>query len=257
MYEDLRGRRVLVTGSSQGIGLAVARAFAGAGALVGLNARRAPEGLDDLLEDLGGPERAAFFAGDLSQTEACRSLVEDYVARFGGIDILVNNAGALVGRTPLEEIDDDFYAAVGDVNCRSALMCTRFALPHLRKAAADGGEMSSVILVGSIAGSAGGGPGAGLYGAAKAWLQNIQKNWVSFHTGDGIRFNTVSPGTVDTAFHADKTDAARQAISSGIPMGRFGRPEEMAPAFLFLASNRSAGYITGQVLEVNGGQYMP
>ncbi|WP_172329415.1 SDR family NAD(P)-dependent oxidoreductase [Mangrovicoccus sp. HB161399] len=255
MHDDLAGRRVLVTGSSQGIGLAVACAFAAAGARVGLNARSAPGGLDALLDGLGGG--AAFFPGDLSRTADCERVVEDCAARFGGLDILVNNAGALVGRVPLEEIDDAFYDAVGSVNCRSALMCTRSALPHLKRSAAETGQMASVILVGSIAGSTGGGPGAGLYGAAKAWLQNIQKNWVAFHTADGIRFNTVSPGTVDTAFHADKDAAARAAVSAGIPMGRFGRPEEIAPAFLFLASNAAAGYVTGQVIEVNGGQFMP
>jgi 3-oxoacyl-[acyl-carrier protein] reductase len=115
---------------------------------------------------------------------------------------------------------------------------------------------ASVILVGSIAGWNGGGSGAELYGAAKTWIHNIQKNWVAFHTKDGVRFNTVSPGTFDTAFHADKTEAVKAQISTGIPMGRFGRPEDVSPSFLFFASNLVSGYVTGQSLEVNGGQYM-
>lgn len=258
MFNDLKGKRVLITGSSMGIGLAAARAFARCGARVGLNARHEPRQLDALLASLradGG--EADFFAADLSDSAACAQLIQDFVARFGGIDVLINNAGGLVGRKPLSEIDDDFYKAVGDLNMRSALMCTQAALPHLKTAAASSGQTSAVISVGSIAGHTGGGPGASLYGAAKAWLHNIHKNWVDYHTQDGIRFNIVSPGTVDTAFHADKSDEVRQRISAGIPMGRFGQAEDIAPAFLFFASHACSGYITGQILDVNGGQFMP
>ncbi|WP_119154092.1 SDR family NAD(P)-dependent oxidoreductase [Caldimonas tepidiphila] len=258
MFEDLKGKRVLVTGATQGIGWAAAQAFARHGARVGFSGRNAPADLPARLDELGahGGE-GMYLAGDLSKSEDCRRMVEAFVERFGGIDVLVNNAGGLVGRKPLSEIDDEFFDAVQDLNARSALMTTRFALPHLKAAAQQSGETSSVILVGSIAGYTGGGPGAGLYGAAKAWLHNIQKNWVTYHTADGIRFNTVSPGTFDTAFHADKSAETKAAIARSIPMGRFGRPEDAAPTFLFFASHAASGYITGQILDVNGGQYMP
>jgi 3-oxoacyl-[acyl-carrier protein] reductase len=257
-FPDLKNKRVLITGSTMGIGLATAQAFALQGAHVGLNGRKPPQQLDDILASLradGG--ETDFFAADLSDSPACAQLINAFVARFGGIDVLINNAGGLVGRKPLETIDDEFFDAVTDLNMRSVLMTTRFALPHLRESAKQSGQTSSVISVGSIAGHTGGGPGAALYGASKAWLHNIHKNWVDFHTADGIRFNIVSPGTVDTAFHADKNEEVRQRISAGIPMGRFGKAQEMSPAFLFFASHACSGYVTGQILDVNGGQYMP
>jgi 3-oxoacyl-[acyl-carrier protein] reductase len=257
MFQDLKGRRVLITGSTLGIGLAAAEAFVRMGAKVGLNGRRLPTDIDTTLARLNALEgEAAFFQADVGTEQGSAALVADFVARFGGIDVLVNNAGGLVARKQLPDIDTAFFHAVLDVNVLSAVMVTREALPHL-KASAQSGQSSAVILVGSVAGDIGGGPGAALYGAAKAWLHNVQKNWVNFHSADGIRFNTVAPGTIDTAFHADKSEEVKAKIGAGIPLGRLGRPEECAPAFLFLASHACSGYMTGQILNVNGGQFMP
>ncbi|AHG21901.1 3-ketoacyl-ACP synthase [Chania multitudinisentens RB-25] len=258
MFSDLNNKRVLITGSTAGMGLATAQAFAKQGAKIGINSHVATPGLEQTLGSLRqlGAE-VEFFQADITKSAECSSLIEAFVARFGGLDVLINNAGGLGGRANLEAIDDEFYQHVMDLNARSALMMTKYAIPHLRASAKKSGETSCVISTGSIAGREGGGVGAGIYAASKAWLHDIHRNWVKEFTGDRIRFNIVSPGTIDTAFHDGKSDELRAKIAASIPMGRFGYAEEVAPTFLFFASHACSGYITGQILDVNGGQIAP
>lgn len=257
MFRDLQGHRALVTGSTSGIGLAAARLLLESGAHVGFHGREDNPGdaVQALLAEHA--ERAAYFCADLTSTDTCGALVKQFVARFGGLDVLINNAGGLGGRRGLESIDDEFYDSVMDLNVRSVLMTTRFAIPHLRDSAQKSGQTAAVVSTGSIAGRDGGGPGASVYAASKAWLHTAQRNWVKEFTKAGIRFNAVSPGSIVTAFHADKDQATLDRIAASIPMGRFGTPDEVAPTYAFLASHACSGYITGQILDVNGGQICP
>ncbi|MDP5255368.1 MULTISPECIES: SDR family NAD(P)-dependent oxidoreductase [unclassified Vibrio] len=258
MFNDLAGKRILITGSTIGMGLAAAKLFVQLGAKVGLNGRTHSDAIDQLVAELNQEQgEAAFFAADLTQSAQCQQLVQDFTDHFGGLDILINNAGGLGGRSPLEGIDDAFYDHVMNLNARSALMMTKYAIPFLKQSAQQSGQTSCVISTGSIAAREGGGVGAGIYAASKAWLHDIHRNWVKEFTKDNIRFNIVSPGTIDTAFHDGKSDEVRTAIANSIPMGRFGTSEEVAPSFAFLASHACSGYITGQVLDVNGGQIAP
>ncbi|WP_058911917.1 SDR family NAD(P)-dependent oxidoreductase [Entomohabitans teleogrylli] len=257
MLKELQGKRVLITGSTTGIGLATARLFLQYGACVGINGRR---GIDDpqVVEEFGRlPGEFSTFSADLTRSENCRQLVEAFVGRFGGIDVLINNAGGLGGRSPLEKIDDAFYDHVMDLNVRSVLMMTKFAIPYLREAARQTGITTAVLSTGSIAGRDGGGIGAGVYGSAKAWVHDIHRNWVKEFSKDNIRFNIVSPGSIDTAFHHGKSEEVLQKMRDSIPMGRFGASEEVAPTYLFLATHAFSGYITGQIVDVNGGQMAP
>lgn len=258
MFQDIKGKRVFITGSTSGVGLAIARLFAQFGAKLGINGVRSAEQAAPILHHLAqlGAE-AVYIQGDVSQSQVCQRCVDQFVATFGGIDVLINNAGGLGERRNLEEIDDTLFDRVMDLNARSALMMTKFAIPYLRQSAKDSGTTSAVISTGSLAGREGGGIGAGVYAAAKAWLHDIHRNWVKEFTKDNIRFNVVAPGSIDTAFHQDKSPQTLANIASTIPMGRFGKIEEVAPSYLYLASHNMSGYVTGQVIDVNGGQLTP
>ena len=247
MFDDLKGKSVVVTGGVTGIGGAASLAFAAAGAKV-------------VAQYLGGgPELAAIEkAGittlklDLTEEGAPQRLIDAAVAQHGRIDVLVNNAGSLVGRIPVTELDDPFIDKVFDLNCRQLIHCCRLAAV-LMKAQASG----TIINVTSIAARNGASPGGAVYAGAKAFVSAFSKTLAKELVGHGIRVNCVSPGTIHTSFHDRFSDEAkREATRKTIPMQRLGTAEDCAGTFLYLASGKASGYVTGQVIEVNGGQLM-
>lgn len=258
MFNDLKNKKVLITGSTKGIGLAAALEFAKQGAVVGINSHSMDADTEQAIaqfENLG--VSFAYFKHDLSRSEECAALVNEFVSRFGALDVLINNAGGLGIRAGLEALDDAAYDLVLNLNIRSVVMTTKYAIPHLKASASKSGTTAAVISTGSIAGREGGGLGACLYGGSKAVIHNLHRNWVKEFTASNIRFNIVAPGTIDTAFHDDKSADLKEKIRNSIPMGRFGTSAECAPTYLFLASHQASGYITGQVIDVNGGQMCP
>lgn len=257
MFSDLKDKRIIITGSTSGIGLATAKFLASRGALVTLTSYRRHDNVEQTIaemESLGG--RAQFYQVDFSNAVECEDFVNKFVDEHGGIDVLINNVGGLVDRKQLEDIDADFFDDVAYLNMRSAMDMVRLCLPHLKKSGSTSDWSASVISVGSIAAYSGGGPGASLYAASKAWLHTVNRSWAKNYAKDNVRFNIIAPGTIDTAFHADKNDADKERMSKGIPMGRLGTADEMAPTFGYLASHIMSGYVTGQILHINGGQYM-
>lgn len=251
--DDLRGKAVFITGASSGIGAALAKAFAAQGSMLALhfNSHEAEaRALADEIASTGG--QCHLVRADLSRRGEAKRVVNEAAQALGGLDVLVNNAGGLGERRPLADLDDVLFDFVYDLNVRSLLAACAAAVPHFAK---RGG--GNIINVGSIAGVDGGGSGASLYSSAKAAVHNLTRHLAKDLAAKKIRVNTVAPGAIATPFHA-KTPAARmEAMKGATPMGRVGIAEDCVGSFLFLASNELSGYITGNMIHVNGGMYMP
>ena len=254
MIEDLQGKVVLITGASSGIGAAAARAFGANGASVLVHYHRNADGARQVAADVvaaGG--RAVAAPADAFDPASLAALAGAAVDAFGRVDVLINNIGDIVQRVPLAEAGDDVIDRVLAVNVRSMLTVTRACIAHFRR---QGG--GNVINVTSVAARHGGGPGAVLYAAAKGFVSTATRGLAKELVRENIRVNAVAPGVIVTPLQ-DRHSSAQQleAFRATIPMGRLGTANECAGAFLYLASDALSGYVTGQIIEVNGGQYMP
>jgi 3-oxoacyl-[acyl-carrier protein] reductase len=254
MATDLKNKVVLITGASTGIGAAAARAFAeqGSKVVVHYNAsKEAAEKVAGEVKSAGG--EALVVGGDVTKSANIKRIVAETLAGFGRIDVLVNNAGGLVQRTKIEDYSEDFLHQVLDLNVIQVAMFMHEVVPAMRK---QGG--GNIINVSSIAARHGGGGGAIVYAGAKGFISTATKGWAKELVGDKIRVNAVSPGVITTPFHERYSTAEQlKAMQATIPMNRLGTAEETSGTFIYLASDAMSGYVTGQVIEVNGGQYMP
>jgi 3-oxoacyl-[acyl-carrier protein] reductase len=250
--DDLNGKVVLVTGASTGIGAACAKAFGALGCKVVVHynsSMAAAMEVAEAVEKAGG--EALVVQGDLRRSTECERVVTETAKRFKRIDLLINNAGALVKRVPITDLTDEIFDDIVSLNVRSMLMCTKYAVPYMTR----GG---SIINLTSIAARNGGGPGASLYAGSKGFVSTATKSLAKELIGRQIRVNAVAPGVITTPFH-DKFSTPEQleAMRLTIPMARLGTADECVGAFIYLASEKLSSYVTGQIIEVNGGQYMP
>ena len=254
MIPDLKGKVVLITGASTGIGAAAAKAFGAEGAKVAVHYNSSKSQADEVVAEIkkaGG--EAATVAGDLSKSGTAEAVVKQCVDHYGRIDVLINNAGSMVRRSLVVDSDDALLEELFNLNIRSVVAASRAAIPHMRK---QGG--GNIIITTSVAARNGGGPGAVLYASTKGFVSTFTRGLAKEGVKDNIRVNAVAPGVILTPFHDRySTQAQLDMLQATIPMGRLAASDECNGAYLYLASDALSGYVTGQVMEVNGGQLMP
>ena len=243
---NLDGQVALVTGSSRGIGAVIARRLAQAGARVALNYNANLQAATEVMRTItadGGD--AIIIAGDVSDQTGAQETIKAVINRFGRIDILINNAGIHRDRLLLRMTPADFDEVL-QVNLRGAFLCTRYVMPHLIRQ-----HYGRVINISSVVGLTGN-PGQANYAAAKAGLIGFTKAVAREVASRNVTVNAVAPGYIATGMVEDLSDEQRNQILERIPMGRFGTSQDVAETILFL-SGKGAGYLTGQVLTIDGG----
>jgi NAD(P)-dependent dehydrogenase (short-subunit alcohol dehydrogenase family) len=245
----LAGKVAIVTGASAGIGRATAKKFASEGAMVVVGARRQSE-LETLISEIeadGGV--AAMMAGDVTNEDYAKTLVEIAFARFGGLDVAFNNAGTLGEAGPSEVVTKNGFEGALAVNLTASFIAARAQIP--RMVASGGG---SVIFTCTIVGSSFGIPGTAAYAASKSGLVGLTQTLATEYGPKNVRVNAILPGAIETSMYREMNDTPdKEAFMINMSaLKRLGRPEELAGAALFLASEDSS-FVTGTAMLVDGG----
>jgi 3-oxoacyl-[acyl-carrier protein] reductase len=246
---DLHGKIALVTGGSRGIGRAVAIRLAQGGARVAINYRENHDAAEAVLGELkGGGAHAMAVAGDVANPSDVERVVSATLQAFGRVDILVNNAG-ITRDNLLLRMSEEEWDAVLDTNLKSAYLVTKAVIRGMIRQ-----RSGRIVNITSVAGVMGN-PGQANYSASKAGLIGFTRAVAREVSSRGITVNAVAPGFIETDIWGSTSEQAKQAIIGMIPLGTTGKPEDIAEAVAFLASD-AARYVTGQVLNVDGGIVM-
>jgi len=245
------GTVALITGASSGIGSATARMMARGGVRVAVNYCQNQSGAESTVEEIRKTGQEAFaIRGDVSSRTDVETIINSIRQRWGRIDILCNNAGSTLERYTVNQMPEDHWDRIMAINLKSSFLCAQGVWEEMVER-----RSGCIINVTSVSAHTGGGPENSAYSAAKGGLVTFTKALAKELAPYHIRVNAVSPGVIATEAHRHTPPVYVQKAIDTIPLGRAGTPEEVAEVILFLAST-AARYITGEIIEVNGGQLM-
>ena len=254
MLLDWSGRRILVTGGSRGIGKAIVSAFANQGGEVHYTHRGTSSGTNEGPEQDSMPGSVTGHILDMQDVEQVHTWASVFAESYKTLDVLVNNVGGLFRRSTFESSDLKLWRDALELNVLTVVSTTKGTLPALRAAAKTNGD-AAIINISSISALHGGGNDSTHYGASKGAVCTLTKGLAREFAKDRIRVNAIVPSAIDTDFQRVHSSPERvQRIVDGTPLGRIGTVEDVAGSALFLADRQLSGYITGQLLGLDGGR---
>ena len=249
---EFQDKKIIITGSSTGIGFETAIEFLELGANVIFHGNKSMDDIEQRIKERTSKSSYSILKADFTKLSEVEKFMENSIKQLNGLDILINNAGTMVGRFPLESMNEKKFLEIFDLNSKSAFFTTKFAADVFKKQ-----NKGCIVNVSTISARTGGSAGSSVYAASKAFVSGITRSLVSELSPFNVRINAISPGTIATKFHdqyssPEKLENTRQKI----PMKRLGTAADCAGPIIFLSSNNLSGYITGQILEINGGQFI-
>lgn len=249
--QEFLDKKIIVTGSSTGIGMLTAIEYLRLGAKVIFHGNKSLNNLNNKLNEFNN-NRYKILKSNFTDVGQVEDFMKQSLDFLQGLDILVNNAGTMVGRYHLEEISKSKFEEIFNLNAKSAYFASKSALDQFKKQ-----NYGCIINVSTISASTGGSAGSSAYSASKSFISGITRSLASELAPYNIRVNAISPGTINTKFHEQYSSKEKlENTRLKIPLKRLGEPEDCVGPIIFLSSNSMSGYITGQILEINGGQFI-